>query len=61
MFMYKKRGVLPIKNMSTVYTFGAPSVFCESPYEQQVSGTSNGAGNVFQLWEDPLPPWWVII
>ena len=29
--MYKRQGVLLAKNISTIYTFGAPSVFCERP------------------------------
>ncbi len=29
--MYKNRGVLTQRNISTLFTFGAPSVFCESP------------------------------
>lgn len=31
MLMYKRRGVLTNRSISTVYTFGAPSVFCEDP------------------------------
>ena len=29
--MYRHRGVLDTKHISTVYTFGAPTVFCEGP------------------------------
>ena len=36
MFMYKQRDVLPARRISTVYTFGAPSVFCEAPLEEEV-------------------------
>lgn len=39
MFMYKRRGVLPNKNIATVYTFGAPSVFCENPGDEATTGS----------------------
>ena len=35
MFMYKRRGVLPARQISTVYTFGAPSVFCVGPLGEE--------------------------
>ena len=35
LFMYLRRGVLTPRTISTVYTFGAPSVFCEAREESE--------------------------
>lgn len=42
MIMYKRRGVLQGNNISPVYTFGAPSVFCEGAHESQMGCVLEG-------------------
>ena len=61
LLMYLRRGVLSTRTISTVYTFGAPSVFCEArggtedddddeeQQQQQVPGQEGGLDEC-RLW-----------
>ncbi|GAX75416.1 hypothetical protein CEUSTIGMA_g2860.t1 [Chlamydomonas eustigma] len=42
LFMFKRRGIITARQVSTVYTFGAPSVFCE---DTKMCGKDNNTFN----------------